>query len=198
MNSSFAQVHIYPERLTDSTQSYLYIGVDNPIRISGIKEPYSVSISGGEGTLTKIEKDRFMARVSSITDHAIISVVKHGAGKINTSREFKVRTIGQATSNWISGNKIKRDTLLKNPFLTVNIPDCYYQLDFQVVSFVATIDHGDSILSFPITGGQFNAAFIRHLKEDKTGTLLTFDNIRVQGPDGRAFKFPGVVLYLSE
>jgi hypothetical protein len=192
-----AQFNIYPERLTDSTNNYLYIGVDNPVRIAGVSNEHVVSISGGGATLTRVSKEKFIVRVSSLTDNCAISITKQGPGKILASKEFYVRHIPEPQLNWVSGITTSRDSLLKMPFLSIELPGCYFKLNYEIISFTASIDHGDSVLSFPITGHQFSAAFTHHLQTEKTGKLLTFDNIRVLGPDGRSRKVPSIILYLQ-
>jgi hypothetical protein len=193
-----AQISITPVGLTDTSQSYLYIGVDNPVRISGITNEHVISISMGNATITKVDKDKFIVRVGSVTDNAIISVSKQGPGKILAKREFKVREISEPQANWISGSTVSGDSLLKNPFLSYSIPDCYFKLDFEIISYNITIDSANSILEHSTTGSRFSEAFIKHLKTNKTaGALLTFDNIRVKGWDGRLSRIPGIVLYLK-
>lgn len=196
--TSGAQVNIICPGLTDSSLNYLYIGVDNRIELVDIKIPAEnlvISISGGGGTLTKVATYKYIVRVSTVSDKAIITI--SNKTKLILKEEFKVRVIGEPKYNWEHGTTINRDSLLKHPFLSLTIPDCHLKLHFEIVSYVATIDDADSIVEFAINGCNFSPEFINHLKTKKNGKLLTFDNIRVKAPDGRSFRSPSFALYFD-
>jgi hypothetical protein len=190
------QVHIYTD-LSDTSKNYLYRELENPVRISGITEKYTVSISNGD-TIKKAGKDLFLVKLHSQGNSTLIRVTKEGSQEILAWKKFEVRSCGWAESNWPSDTKIARDSLLKMPLLTMTTPaHCSKKLNYQIVSFDVAIDHADSSIVFPIKGNQFSPELIRHLETKRDGTLITFDNIRAQGPDGRPGKIPGVWLYLK-
>lgn len=198
LQSASAQPRINCPKLTDSSLNYLYIGVDNPIELVDIKIPaenVTVSISGGGGTLMKVGPYKYVVRVTTVTDNVLINI--SNKTKLLFNEQFKVRIIGEPKYNWESGTTIKRDSLLKQPFLSLTIRGYYYKLGYEIVSYVATIDDGEAIVAYAITGSNFSPKFINHLQTKKNGTTLTFDDIRAKGPDGISRKIPSVVLYLK-
>lgn len=193
-----AQPRINCTNLTDSSLNYLYIGADNPIELANLKIPAEnvvISISGGGGSITKVAPYKYIVRVRTVTDNATITI--SNKTKFAFKEEFKVRHIAEPKYNWESGTITNRDSLLKQPFLSLTGPDGYYKQTYEIVSYVATIDDGEAIVSYAITGSNFSPAFINHLQTKKNGTLLTFDDIRAKGPDGTSRKIPSIALYLK-
>ena len=72
----------------------LYIGVDNPLSVAasnGSDDEVSVSLSGGEGSLSKVSTGLYNVRVTSITDDLSINVYVNKV-KAGTS-SFRVRNL---------------------------------------------------------------------------------------------------------
>jgi hypothetical protein len=67
-----------------------------------------------------------------------------------------------------------------------------------VVSFTFTCDTDDDIVSIPNQGAAFSPAvrnaMNQHIKADR---VVTIDDIRVKGPDGRTTKAPSLVYYIK-
>lgn len=193
-----AQPRINCPALTDSSLNYLFIGVDNPIELVDLKIPAEnvvISISGGGGSITKVGPYKYVVRVTTVTDHVLINI--SNKTKLLFSEQFKVRTIGERKYNWESGSTTKKDSLLKYQFLSLTIPGCYFKLNYEILSYEASIGNNDFIDTYTITGNFFSAALVRRLYTKNNDTILTFDNIRVKGPDGRSHRSPFIVLYLE-
>jgi len=169
----------------------LYIGVDNPVTISatgGGAEKVQATITGGGGTLKNNGGGSYTARVNSVTDECWINVSVEGrpAGK----SKFRVRTVPQAQA--FVGGKISGENMTAGAFkaqagVAAGIKDFPFELKYEVVSFTFTCDTDDGdIVSVNATGNAFTgpvrAAIDRHVKANK---LVTIENIRVKGPDGR-------------
>ena len=73
-----------------------------------------------------------------------------------------------------------------------------FQLEYDVVSFTFTCDTDDDIISVPSSGGLFQGAVRRAVDQHvKAGRMVTIENIRVKGPDGRVTSVPALFYYIK-
>ncbi|MBN8687079.1 MAG: gliding motility protein GldM [Chitinophagales bacterium] len=180
----------------------MYIGVDNPVTIAasgGGDDKVQAVITGGGGSLTRIGPGKYIARVSSITDDCRITV--NVDGKVAGASQFRVRTVPEAQA--YVGNKPSGASLVAGEFkaqggVAAGIKDFPFDLKYEVVSFTFTCDTDDDIVSIPVSGGAFQGAvrnaIMQHVKADR---MVTIDDIRVKGPDGRTTKAPSLVYYIK-
>ena len=180
----YSQINIINESLTDSSKNIFYIGVDNRISIIGLADN-TIAITGGGGAIYKTGKGQYVVRVSTPTDDCKIILIN---GTKNIFRKsYKVRTIGElvATLSGIRDTTVSRNRVLLNPFLSIVIPNCFYQHNLQVVSFSAIfINNRDSITTMA-NGNLLSQEQINLVKEASPGSNIYFDNIRGRGPDSR-------------
>lgn len=195
------QPRVYNRSLTDSTLPYLYIGVDNAIEIDwkGLKpEEHRISISGGGASITTHSPNKHVVRAITKTDECIISI-SNKKGKVVLKNIYKVRELeySQLSLGGIqSGSITTKEKILANPFLSLECKGCYYRHGFQIVSFVLTVDVNEHIEEAPGTGNQLSERQITMVKN--AGELLTIDNIRATGPDGKSRKLPSLVFYIKK
>ncbi len=186
-----SQINIINESLTDSSKNIFYIGVDNRVRITGFPDNCRLAITGGGGTLQTSGNDhQYIVRVSTPIDDCQLILLK---GTKNIFRKsYLIRTIGDpvATLSGIKDTTVNRNRILFNPFLSIVIPNCYVQLNYQVISFTATFINGsDSILTIA-NGNLLSKEQVSLVKEVDAVSKIYFDNIRAYRPDGRTRKIP--------
>jgi gliding motility-associated protein GldM len=180
----------------------LYIGVDNPVLISasgGGDERVNTSVSGGGLQLTKQGGGHYIARVSSITDDAKITVSVDG--KVVGISQFRVRTIPQAQAyvgGQPSGANVNAAAFKAQGGVGAGIKDFPFELQYTVVSYTLTVDtdEGD-ILSIPATGNSFEPIRAQLNTQVKAGKMVTIDNIKVKGPDGAIRSAPSLIYYIK-
>lgn len=180
----------------------LYIGVDNPITIAasgGGDDKVQATISGGGGSLTRVGNGKYIARVSSVTDNARITVTMDG--KVSGASEFRVRTIPEAQAyvgGKPSGENIAAGAFKAQGGVGAGIKNFPFDLEYNVVSFTFTTDSDDDIVSIPVTGAAFSGAVRNAMNQHvQAGRMVTIDDIRVKGPDGRTTKAPSLVYYIK-
>ncbi len=178
----------------------LFIGVDNPMTISGSGsvEGLQVSVSGGGGVLSGSGAHRTI-RVNQETDDCTVSV-RTVDGKI-TPVKFRVRSIpdptpfvGRSGSGDISAGEFKSQAGVR-----AIVQNFFYETQFNVTSFRMTGD-GDG---FPEgveekinTGATWNEA--RTIKDKcRPGSFITIEDIRAIGPDGRTRKLTPMIFTLK-
>jgi hypothetical protein len=74
-----------------------------------------------------------------------------------------------------------------------------FDLTYKVTSFTVTCDNDEGDVD-PVdcTGNMFSPRAQSMLRKNvKSGRIVTFDNIRVLGPDGRTTSAPSLVYYIK-
>jgi hypothetical protein len=179
--SSFGQVSIFNESLTDSTVDYFYIGVLNQVRISGIpKAERTITIAGTGATIQSIGFDNYAVSVNAVTDDCILSVYRKN--KLVATRIYKVRTvpppearIGQVKN----GDKVTREELLSNTKVNIVFPGCYLKLDLKVLSYqlIIGVERDNDIFIRTNTTDQFSNAQRDFIRRCNPGDRIIMDNI---------------------
>jgi GldM C-terminal domain len=201
------QISISNLSLTDSTLPYFYIGVDNEIKIDWKKfKPAKcrISITGGDGSLFVSEEKKYIIRVKKVTDDCGISI-SNKKRKTLFKKTYKVRylkdcyiSLGGLPEN--SDRKQTKRDILATPFLLRYCPDSIYHYTpkFEVVSFEISVDIKDSVVTEPAKGNYLSEKQIELIKHANEDGILTIDNIRVKGTDGRSVKLPSIVIYIKK
>ncbi len=177
----------------------LFIGVDNPVTISGSGsvDQIKASISGGGGVLSGGGAKRSV-RVSQETDECYITVTTPD-GK-TTRVQFRVRSIPDPTP-MIGTNKsgnIPASYFKSQAGVRAMVENFYYKTQFNVTSFRITGDGNgfDDILEANNTGAEWNEA--RNIvNRARPGSFITIEDIYAVGPDGRRRKLTPLIYNLK-
>jgi gliding motility-associated protein GldM len=177
----------------------LFIGVDNPVTISGSGsvDQIKATISGGGGSMSGGGAKRFV-RVSQITDECIISVSTPD-GKV-TRIPFRVRTIPDPTpmiGTYKSGN-IPASYFKSQAGVRAILENFYYKTQFNVTSYRMTGDGAgfDDIIEANNTGAEWREASTI-VNRCRAGSFVTIEDIYAIGPDGTRRKLPPLIYYLK-
>lgn len=179
----------------------LYIGVDNPVTIaaSGGGDDKVVATINNGGSLTKVGPGKYIARVSSQNDNTLITVSVDG--KVAGTAQFRVRNIPQAQAyvgGQPSGANVAAGAFKAQGGVGAGIKDFPFELSYDVVSYTFTCDTDDDIVSIPAQGAAFAGPVRNAINQYvQAGRMVTIDNIRVKGPDGRTTSAPSLVYYIK-
>ena len=180
----------------------LYIGVPNPITVAasgGGDDRIQVAINGGGGRLEKVGPGKYNAFVGSVTDKCTITVSVDG--KAAGASEFRVRTIPDPVATvggYASGENVPAGAFKAQGGVGAYIKDFPFELQYRVASFTLTADTDDGdIIEAACTGNTWSGQAQQIIKSLKAGKLVTIDNIRAIGPDGRNRKLPSLVYYIK-
>jgi gliding motility-associated protein GldM len=178
----------------------LFIGVDNPITVSGSGsvDQIQASISGGGGVLSGTGAHRTV-RVTQETDECVITV-RTPDGK-STPVRFRVRSIPDPTpmvGNSESGD-VQFNAFRVQPGVRAFVKNFFYETQFNVTSFRITGDGAgfdEGIDEANNTGAVWNEAK-RIINKCKPGSYIYIDNIYAMGPDGRRRKLTPLIYNLK-
>ena len=179
----------------------LYIGVPNPVSVAasgGGDDKVKVSVVGGGGSLVKKGPGKYDAFVSTVTDDCKINIEVDGKP---SSFNFRVRTIPEAQAfigGQPSGANINAGSFRAQGGVGAGIKNFPFELEYDVLSFTFTCDTDDDIVSIPNQGAAFSSQVRAAINQYvQAGRMVTIDDIRVKGPDGRTNKAPSLVYYIK-
>ncbi|MGH2553740.1 MAG: GldM family protein, partial [Chitinophagaceae bacterium] len=177
----------------------LFIGVDNPITVSGSGDAdrLVVTAAGGGAVLSGSGAKRTI-RVSNENEDCIISV-KTPDGKV-TPIKFRVRSIpdptpyvGQVKSGDMSASAFKSQAGVR-----AIVDNFFYETQFNVTSFRITGDgdgFDEGVEEANNSGAAWNEAN-KIIKKCRPGSFITIEDIRAVGPDGRTRKLTPMIFNL--
>ncbi len=178
----------------------LFIGVDNPVTVSGSGDAdrLKVSASGGGIVLTSQGGGHYTAKVSSETNDCIITVVTPD-GK-STPVKFRVRSIPDPTPyvGTVKSGDMQASAFKSQAGVRAIVENFFYETQFNVTGFRITGD-GDG---FPEgveeainSGAAWNEAR-KIISKCTSGSFITIEDIRAVGPDGRSRKLTPMIFNL--
>jgi gliding motility-associated protein GldM len=181
----------------------LYIGVDNPVSIAasgGGDDKVQASISGGGGSISRMGSGKWNVKVTSPTEEAIITVTVDG--KVAGSSRFRVRNIPAPTGTigaFPSGETINAGAFKAQAGVGAYIKDFPFDIKYDVVSYSVTIDNDEGDVETADCQGSYWSANAKRIidRNAKPQRMVTIDNLRARGPDGRTFKLGSLVYYLK-
>ena len=174
-----------------------YIGVDNPITISsgtGAEKTHP-SITSGTLTATNIP-GKYIVKVSAI-GKATINVEADGH---TSSFDFRIKRIPDPVLKVgpSSGGRVQSVVFKNQQFCRADLENFDFDARFAVIGATVYFSGANfpSVAQANIKGGNLSEIADK-LAKCIPGTSVTFDNVRVQGPDGtiRTITGPGFILY---
>ncbi|HSU28014.1 MAG TPA: gliding motility protein GldM [Chitinophagaceae bacterium] len=178
----------------------LFIGVDNPMTISGSGsvEGLQVSVSGGGGVLSGSGAHRTI-RVNQETDDCTVSV-RTVDGKV-TPVKFRVRSIPDPTPFvGLSGSgDISAGAFKSQAGVRAIVQNFFYETQFNVTSFRITGD-GDGFtegVEEKINSGAAWNEARSIINKCRPGSFITIEDIKAIGPDNRTRKLTPMIFNLK-
>jgi gliding motility-associated protein GldM len=172
-----------------------YIGVDNPVRISSGTGMDKTTVSMTGGSISGSGTDRIVR----VTGGTQATVTVNADGKSNPF-EFRIKRIPDPIIKVgpSSGGRIQSVMFKNQSFARADLENFDFEARFNIVSASIYFSGANfpNVQEVHITGGSLAGAQTQ-LSKCIPGTSVTFDNVKVQGPDGvvRSIPGPGFILY---
>ncbi len=175
-----------------------YIGLDNPVTISSGTgwDKTHVSITSGSLSSAGGGPGKFIVRVKDIGK---TSININADGK-NSSYDFRVKRVPDPILKVgpSSGGRMQSVVFKNQQFCRADLENFEFDARFSVISATVYFSGANfsSVQTATISGGSL-AGLSAQLAKCIPGTSVTFDNVKVQGPDGttRTIPGPGFILY---
>jgi gliding motility-associated protein GldM len=157
-----------------------YVGVDNPITIGSPTGWDKTNVSMTNGTITGSGSVRTV-RVTN-PGKASITVVADGKP---TTFEFRVKTVPNPVFKIGEGTRMKAVEFKNQQYCRAVLENFDFDLKFSVIS--ATVYFGGANFPSVVTAtlqGNSLASLSTYIQRCGPGSNISFENIKVQGPDG--------------
>ncbi|UEG51158.1 gliding motility protein GldM [Ferruginibacter lapsinanis] len=171
-----------------------YIGVPNPITISSGTGWDKTTVSMTGGTLSGSNGNRVVS--VSTPGKATINVTADGK---TSSFEFRVKEIPNPVFKVGPGGTRMASVAFKNQqFCRADLENFDFDARFSVVSATVYFSGANfgNVQTATLTGNNLSS-LSAYMQRCGPGSAITFDNVKVQGPDGkqRTIQGVGIVLY---
>ncbi|MEO6228662.1 MAG: gliding motility protein GldM [Ferruginibacter sp.] len=171
-----------------------YIGVDNPITISSGSGWDKTSVSMTGGSLSGTNSNRIV-RVNT-PGKATISVSANGK---SSPFEFRVKEIPNPVFKvGPGGTRMTAGSFKSQQYCRADLENFDFDAKFSVVSAMVYFSGANfaNVQSAPLSGNNLEP-LNSLIQKAGPGTSITFDAVKVQGPDGkqRSIQGVGIVLY---
>ena len=179
-----------------------YIGVDNPISVaaSGSSDDMvTVAINGGGGSISKLSAGSYIVRVEQPTDDCTVQV--NVDGKTVGTSTFRVRSLPHPLATiggFSSGDHVLAADFRKNAGFGLYLKDFPFEVKYEVLSYKFTTDDDKGNIKTAYSeGASFSPEAKQYIDQYvKPGKIITIDNIRIKGSNGKAWKIPSLVYYI--
>ena len=170
-----------------------YIGVDNPVTIGSPTGWDKTSVSMANGTISGQGSVRTV-RVNAVGKSSITVV----ADKKSTTFEFRVKRIPDPIFKVGSGKVRMPSVEFKSQqFCRAELENFDFDLRFNVVSATVYFSGAgfSNVVQSTINGNNLSS-LSQYIQRCIPGSVITFDNVKVQGPDGpRTIEGKSIALY---
>jgi hypothetical protein len=182
--------------VSPTKMNVLYIGVDNPMKIScaGVQSQDVIASFEGDGQLTKSPDGSYVARVKT-PGKTKINVSAKVDGKVQPmgTEEFRIKRIPDpvpTVGGVLRGGPESAGKLKVQSGLVPRLENFDFEARFNVVSFKVGYQKGPDYFEESIQGPMFNDKVKSILNGLKPKQIIIFDDIKVVGPDGTPRKIP--------
>jgi gliding motility-associated protein GldM len=161
----------------------LYIGVPNPLSIAGGAGAEKTSASISQGRLDGAGQLKYNAYVS--TEGTATITVR--SGEQTTPVQFRVKMLPPATV-YCAGQKsgpVQSALIKAQGGLSSKLEGSDFDAAFEVVSYKVTVNGKNGYQEAQNSGNRWSGAAAALINSCAPGSSVTFENVKIKGPDGR-------------
>jgi len=180
--------------VSPSKMNVLYIGVDNPMKISvpGVGANDVTAALQGAGTLTKNSDGTYTAKVTAV-GKCQVAVSAKIEGKVQPmgSEEFRIKRIPDpipSLGGKLFGGNTQPGSIKAQSGLVALLKDFDFDARFNVVSFQMVFSSKGEIFKAEAQGPLLSAQMKAFLDRAKPKDIIFLDEIKVVGPDNQPRK----------
>jgi len=174
--------------VSPTAMNVLYIGVDNPIKIS-VPGYASDKVTASGCGIVKVKGEEYNAKPTKGGEDAITVTVKTAKGSETSTEKFRVLRIPEPYAYILSskGGPIKIGEFKAAEGITVKNPDFVFQIPYTVTSFeLIYAPKVGNVVSDVSNTSKFSNIMKDIQKKAKPGDIIVLQNVTVRMPDGRS------------
>ncbi len=182
-----AQVSLQNNSLIHPKLAVLYIGMDNKIKVIGLKNYAELTITSTNSYKSKYIIDSNGTATITVNTTGIDTLKLYKKNKLIATHYFKVQSIEYPVIRvgQISDTIASKQQILKQAKLNVVIPNCEYDFKIKVVKFSMTIiTHYNGVSRVElnqISSNVLSQDYIDAILSLDKGDKIIFDNVVIQG-----------------
>jgi len=136
----FSQPEIKNISLTVPDSSILYIGIENKIEVTGIKDKPYLRLKSGKGEIIRHNLNPFLFLLT-VTGKDSDVVELYENNNLVFTKTFSVRKLADPVPVFgtLADSVATVDEIILNPVINVLLPGCYYKHSYRVIYFKATV-----------------------------------------------------------
>lgn len=175
--------------VSPTKMNVLYIGVDNPMKISvpGVGQNDVSATLEGAGTLTKNPDGSYTARVNAVGKCKIaVSAKIEGKVQLMGEEEFRIKRIPDPVPTLggkLRGGNTQPGSIKAQSGVVALLENFDFEARFDVVSFQMVFSSKGEIFKAEAQGPLLNAQMKSFLDRAKPKDIIFIDEIKVVGPD---------------
>lgn len=172
--------------VSPTAMNVLYIGIDNPIKIS-VPGYASEKVTASGCGITRVKGEEFNARPTTAGTEDIVVSVKTEKGSETSKETFRVRRIPDPYVYILNakGGPLKLGEFRASDAITIKNPDFVFQVPYTVVSFeMVYAPKKGNIVSDPSSSAKYSSIMKDIQKKATSGDKIIIEAI-VKMPDGR-------------
>lgn len=173
--------------ISPTAMNVLYIGVDNPIKIS-VPGYASEKVSASGCGISKVKGEEYNAKPTKVGEEKIVVTVQTGKGTESSEEVFRIKRIPDPYAYIINtkGGPLKIGEFKAADGITVKNPDFVFQISYNVSSFeMVYAPKTGNVVSDISNSSKFSAIMKDIQKKSKAGDTIVLQNVSVKMPDGR-------------
>ncbi|MFI5170856.1 MAG: GldM family protein [Chitinophagales bacterium] len=173
--------------VSPTSMNVLYIGIDNPIKIS-VPGYASEKVTASGCGITRVKGEEYIARPTTAGEDKIVVSAKTEKGSESSEAKFRVRRIPDPYVYILNtkGGALKIAEFKAADAIIVKNPDFVFQVPYTISSFeLAHAPKIGSVLSDVSNSNKFSSMMKDIQKKSKPGDKIVIEAI-VKMPDGRS------------
>ena len=181
--------------ISATKMNVLYIGVDNPLDISVSGVPAErISASMTNGSLQR-SGGAWVAKPGTPGEAVVtVSANIEGQNRVMGSMKYRVKTVPSPVAKVAGkiGGKIDKATLAAQIAVVADMENFEFDLKFTVTEFTVTSVVKGFAQNKPAKGARITPEQKTLINSLTKGSKIYFEDIKVQGPDGKVRELPTV------
>lgn len=180
--------------VSPTKMNVLYIGVENPMKISvpGVGQNDVNASLEGAGSLSKNSDGTYTAKVTSV-GKCKINVSAKIDGKVQSmgSEEFRIKRIPDpvpVTSGKLRGGNVQPGTMQAQSGVIALLENFDFEAQFKVLSYQMVFSSKGEIFKSEAQGPGFTQQMRDFIKRARPKDIIFIDEIKVVGPDNQPRK----------
>lgn len=173
--------------VSPTAMNVLYIGVDNPIKIS-VPGYASDKVTASGCGIVKVKGEEYNAKPTKVGEENIVVTVQTGKGTEKSEEKFRIKRIPDPYAYILNtkGGPLKIGEFKAADGISVKNPDFVFQIPYNVTGFeMIYAPKVGNVVSDISNSSKFSNIMKDIQKKSKPGDTIVLQNVTVKMPDGR-------------